>query len=110
MGAATGSLCYYATDALMLSEAGKAEKRAAEIREELIGMVSVPVKQATEKVKEVVLAPLQDKVQNKLTLGVADIKSGIADLDLKKTWNQGVQGAFSTVSNLVGGSSVSKTE
>ena len=98
MGLATGSLCYYATDTTMLSQAGKAEKRAGEIREELIGFVATPVKEIAAKVKNVVLSPLQEQVKDKLSAA-----SALADTDLKSTWNKGVQEAFGAVSSLVSG-------
>jgi hypothetical protein len=102
VGMATGSLCYYATDTTMLSQAGKAEKRAGEIREELIGFVAAPVKEIASKVKNIVLSPLQDQLKDKMSAA-----SSLADTDVKSAWNKGVQEAFGAVSSLVSGGSKS---
>ena len=93
VGAATGSLFYYGVDSVMLAHVGKASKRAAEIREELIGYVAVPAKQAVDKAKRMVLAPLQDQLQS------------IPQVDMRSIWNKGIQEAFGAASSLVGGSS-----
>jgi hypothetical protein len=98
VGAATGSLCYYATDTTMLSQVGKAEKRAGEIREELIGFVAAPVKEIASKVKEVVITPLQGEVKSKLD-GASSI---VSPTDVKGRWNKGVQDAFNAISSLIG--------
>lgn len=99
VGAATGSLCYYAMDSLVLNQAGKVHKRAEEIRAELVGFVAQPVKELTSKVKESLIAPLQEQVQSKVDSATSLIKPD----ELKNAWNKGVQDAFGTVSNIVGG-------
>ena len=99
VGAATGSLCFYAMDSIVLNQAGKAQKRADEIRAELVGFVAAPVKEITGKVKEVILAPLQEQVHDKLD----NASSLLSTSDLKNKWNKGVQDAFGAVNNLVSG-------
>jgi len=68
---------YYACDAYMLRDFGRAQKRATEVRDELIGVVKVPVNEAKEKISSNVLSPL-----------------GSAKNGLKSSWNESVNALF----------------
>ena len=70
---------YYACDAYMLRDFGRAQKRATEVRDELIGVVKVPVNEAKEKISSNVLSPL-----------------GSAKNGLKSSWNESVNALFTT--------------
>jgi hypothetical protein len=78
VGCGSGSAMYYACDAYMLRDFGRAQKRATEVRDELIGVVKAPVNDAKEKLSSTVLSPL-----------------GSAKDGLKNSWNESVTKVFS---------------
>ena len=82
MGAGSGSALYYACDAYMLRDFGRAQKRATEVRDELIGVVvsQVPVNEVKEKITSTVVSPLANAKET-----------------LKNSWNSGVSNVFSSV-------------
>jgi len=79
VGCGSGSAMYYACDAYMLRDFGRAQKRATEVRDELIGVVKAPVNEAKEKISSNVLSPL-----------------GNAKNGLKSSWNESVNALFTT--------------
>ena len=81
VGAATGSAFYYAVDSSMLRSVSRADKRALEIREELVGMVSVPFSRMKHSALELVQSPLSA---------------------VKSSWNSGVKSLSSYFSSMLG--------
>ena len=70
----------------MLRDFGRAQKRATEVRDELIGVVAsqVPVSEVKEKISSAVISPLTNAKES-----------------LKSTWNSGVNTVFSKVNENV---------
>lgn len=77
----------------MLSHSGQANKRAGEIREELIGIVKAPAMEAVDKARNVLIAPIKDQ----LAAG-----SSLLETDPRQTWNNGVTKAYDAASGLLG--------
>jgi hypothetical protein len=84
VGAASGSGLYYACDAYMLRDFGRAKKRAAEVRDELIGVVAtqLPVNEVKDRLNTRVVSPLSEAKEK-----------------AKQTWNTGISTVLSTVSD-----------
>ena len=72
---------YYACDAYMMRDFGRAQRRAQEVRDELIGIVQQPVVEAKDKLSATVLSPI-----------------GSAKDTLTRTWNEGVNTVFTKAS------------
>jgi hypothetical protein len=88
LGAGTGSLLYYVVDSQMLKSSGKAHYRAMKVREELVGMISTPVKAVKDSGYKSLVTPLKESIGE--------------TTNLKSIWNNGVQAVYKSISKAMG--------
>jgi hypothetical protein len=94
LGSASGLLYYYAIDTSMLRNVRRADKRAQEIREELIGMVTSSATQIKHKAKSMLVTPLVG--QNEWPQYMAQY------------WNSGVETVHNSLHKLLFGGDAKK--